>query len=266
MPLNPMTVAWRRYKGDRWKGRRIVPEFVYDVRKAFMSGYRAAERERKRVMEEKQCPREVDETQEKPWEPPEEKSLEGVKKTPTLDHFRVRARAPWKSDDKGMTFWPSLGNDVSVFAVLSDKSEIDITHGITSVTWEAKPGEAPEMRFGVLAPEMDVYGLVEHEQLEPGEKVKRRIGMMEQAEKDGLPRYNFGARFRVVLLSEYVNFDNLDKVWGFAWYHASGHNPNGQPSCPISLEGMNRLLEKRRRALDGAPVKIQEWVDGEWIG
>ena len=191
-----------------------------------------------------------------------------------LDHIKIVSETA-KVSDSGFIKYPELGRNVKVLAVLDDESELDLSNVVTSVEWVAQPGSVPVARVSVLAPEVDVRGWVEHEQLDPREKVIRRIGLAERREREGQPRENFGHRFCVVDENR-GNFemgcDSLEYAWYYAWRCATSderleESAYEYPPVPATIEGANRLLEKRRRAKEiNREVKIQEWVDGEWVG
>lgn len=170
-----------------------------------------------------------------------------------------------------MVIYPELGKDAKVIAVLDDGSELDLSRVVESVEWAAQPGTVPAARIKVIAPEVDVHGWVEHLQLSPKEKVLRGMRQAEEREKQGLPRRNFGSRFVVEYGGEVVlQTDQFSLAWDHAWRVLRGNELEFTPECPASLEGANRLLEKRRRARSDvgmvSTIRIQEWIEGEWVG
>ena len=130
------------------------------------------------------------------------------------------------------------------------------------------------------------------ETMPPGPRTRAALHAAELREKLGFARHNFGDRFELYVDGENQGIagpwaNDLSYLWPVAWAHASGEYTKGEmpdphpspPPIPTSLEGANRLLEKRRQATNawrenpaGAPlgvevpsIRIREWVDGEWL-
>lgn len=123
----------------------------------------------------------------------------------------------------------------------------------------------------------------------PKERVLRVLREAEEREAAGLPRENFGCRFFVDAVG-YAG-ESFKDAWALAWDVVNVFEPVARPPYPMSIEGANKMLAKRKLVQDRLrsefcntmiegnrldprcqdtragwpeqPPVIQEWIDGE---